>query len=123
MAYFAELDSSNKVLRVIGVDNFKCMDRHGNEVIDLGAEFCKALFGEHTVWKQTSFNAKFRKNYAGIDYFYDETLDAFIPPKPYPSWVLNTNTCLYEAPIPCPEDGQKYRWDEDSVQWVLKDNN
>lgn len=121
MAYFAELDSSNKVIRVISVDNFTCMDRTGVEIIDLGAEFCKSLFGQDTVWKQTSYNAKFRKNYAAEGFTYDEGLDAFIPPKPYPSWVLNTETCLWEAPVPPPDQGSPWRWDEDTLSWVPAD--
>jgi hypothetical protein len=60
----------------------------------------------------------YRKNYAGIGYFYDLERDAFIPPKPFLSWILNEQTCLWAAPIPMPEDGKMYRWDEDSTTWV-----
>ena len=63
--------------------------------------------------------ARLRKNYAGIGYTYDATRDAFIPPKPYDSWILNEDTCLYEAPVPYPSDGNDYEWDEQTTDWVL----
>jgi hypothetical protein len=79
-------------------------------------------------WIQTSYNTHggvhtlggtpLRKNYAGIGYTYDRVRDAFIPPKPYASWVLNENTCLWDAPTPCPTDGKIYNWDENTQQWV-----
>ncbi len=79
-------------------------------------------------WIQTSYNTQggihklggtpLRKNYAGIGYTYDRTLDAFIPPKPYPSWLLNEDTCLWEAPVAHPDDGKVYRWDEPTTAWV-----
>lgn len=88
-------------------------------------------------WLQTSYNTRggiyylpnsdtpaedqskaFRKNYAGIGYTYDETRDAFIPPKPYPSWVLNDFSCLWEPPIPYPNDGKDYVWDESTTSWI-----
>ena len=92
------------------------------DVIDSG------LFGEPSSWIQTSYNTKggehklggtpLRKNYAGIGYTYDETRDAFIPPKPFASWVLNEDTCLWEAPVAMPEDGKIYVWDEATTSWV-----
>ncbi len=79
-------------------------------------------------WVQTSYNTHggvhatggtpLRKNYAGIGFTYDKVRDAFIPPKPYPSWVLNEDSCLWDSPIPYPQDGKKYRWDEPSLTWV-----
>lgn len=92
------------------------------DVIDSG------VFGEG--WIQTSFNTHggqhpegrpLRKNYAGIGYYYNAVRDAFIPQKPFPSWVLNEETCLWEAPTPCPEDGNKYLWDETLKQWKILD--
>jgi hypothetical protein len=89
------------------------------DVIDSG------LFG--TGWVQTSYNTvggqhpegrPLRKNYAGIGYTYDATRDAFIPPQPFPSWLLNEDTCLWNAPIPMPEDGKRYFWDEPTTSWV-----
>lgn len=117
MAHFAELDSNNTVLRVIVVNNNDILDSNGQESEEVGINFCKGLFGGE--WKQTSYNANFRKNYAGIGYTYDGVLDAFIPPQPYPSWILNQSTCLWEAPVPMPTDGQLYSWDEATQSWVV----
>ena len=117
MAHFAELDSNNTVLRVIVVNNNDVLDSNGQESEEVGINFCKGLFGGE--WKQTSYNANFRKNYAGIGYTYDSVLDGFIPPQPYPSWVLNQSTCLWEAPVPMPTDGQLYSWDEATTSWVV----
>ena len=69
-------------------------------------------------WIQTSYDGSSRKNYAGIGYTYDSSRDAFIPPKPYPSWVLNEDTCNWEAPVTIPDDGKQYRWDESITNWV-----
>lgn len=119
MAHFAELDSNNKVLRTIVVADAECLDVNGIESEDMGVKFCQQLFGENTVWKQTSYNANFRKKYAGIGFTYDLELDAFIPPSPYPSWVLDKTSCDWKPPIPCPEDGSLYFWDDPTNTWVL----
>ena len=122
MAHFAELGENNVVLRVIVVANSDTADAEGNEVEAIGAEFCRNLLGG--TWKQTSYNGNFRKNYAGIGYTFDSARDAFIPPKPFNSWVLNETTCLWEAPVALPQDAgtgdppKFYRWDEDTVNWV-----
>lgn len=116
MAHFAELDSENKVLRVIAVNNAELLDANGIESEDKGRAFCASLFGGN--WIQTSYNAKFRKRYAGIGHTYDPQRDAFIPPKPFPSWVLNEDTCLWDAPVPYPTDGKPYTWDEAAQSWV-----
>lgn len=118
MAHFAEIDESNKVLRTIVVSN--------NDEAD-GENFCNRLFGGR--WKQTSYNTKagvhvkggtpLRKNYAGIGFTYDEARDAFVPPQPYPSWILNEETCTWRPPTPYPEDGADYYWDEDTVSWRI----
>ena len=73
---------------------------------------------DKTSWVQTSYNANIRKNYAGIGFAYDSVRDAFIPPKPYASWVLNENTCLWDAPVAYPDDGKRYTWDENAQQWA-----
>jgi len=92
-------------------------------------------------WIQTSYNTRgsvhynpesnqpsadqskaLRKNYAGIGYTYDRQRDAFIPPRPFVSWILNEHTCLWEAPIPYPDDDKNYRWDEETANWVLRSN-
>ena len=122
MAHFAQLNENNEVLQVIVISNNDILDQYGNESEDIGIEFCKSLLGQDTLWKQTSYNASFRKNYAGIGYTYDGTRDAFIPPKPYDSWVLNEGTCLWEAPVPYPTDGLDYTWDESAIQWILYTN-
>lgn len=118
MAHFAQLDGSYIVTQVIVVsnetiDNLPFPDSEG-----IGVAFCQSLFGSATNWKQTSYNANFRKNYAGVGYNYDPVLDAFIPPKQYPSWLLNTTTCQWEAPVPYPNDGKTYVWDEATLSWV-----
>jgi len=118
MAHFAELDSSNSVIRVIVVGNPDCMDDAGNESEAVGIAFCQQLFGADTRWLQTSYNGNIRKRYAGIGYTYDPALDAFIPPQPFPSWTLDTATCDWQPPIPCPDDGQIYDWDEASQSWL-----
>jgi len=69
-------------------------------------------------WIQTSYDGSIRKNYAGIGYTYDSTRDAFIPPKPYPSWVLNEDTCQYDSPVPYPTDDKHYTWDEETTNWI-----
>ena len=116
MAHFAELDDNNVVLRVIVVGNNDCLDENGNESEAVGIAFCHNLLGGK--WKQTSYNGNLRKNYAGIGYTYNEKLDAFIPPKPYPSWILNESTAQWNAPIPFPDDNKIYVWDEESQSWI-----
>ena len=115
MAHFAELDANNVVQRVIVVANKDTADANGNEVESIGVAFCQKLFGG--TWVQTSYNGNIRKNYAGIGYTYDADIDAFVPPKPYASWVLN-DAAQWEAPVAMPDDGQMYSWDEDSQSWV-----
>lgn len=115
MAHFAEIGLNNTVLRVIVVHNNELLDENGVEQEAKGAEFCRNLFGG--TWVQTSYNANFRKNYAGQGFTYDSTRDAFIPPKPFASWVLNESTCNWGAPVPYPTDGKKYTWDEATTSW------
>ena len=112
MAYFAEVNTNNLVVRVISADQ---------EWIDAGN------LGDPSKWLQTSYNTRggihilggtpFRKNYAGIGYSYDPVRDAFIPPKPFASWVLNEETCLWEAPIQRPSN--KHQWNEETQSWEL----
>jgi hypothetical protein len=116
MAHFAEIDDNNVVQRVIVVANKDTADANGNEVDSIGVAFCQRLLGGN--WKQTSYNGNIRKNYAGIGYTYDAGIDAFVPPKPYPSWVLNNDTAQWEAPVPMPQDGKMYSWDEATQSWV-----
>jgi len=115
MAHFAELDQNNVVLRVIVVGNKDTSDANGVEKEYIGAAFCERLFGG--TWKQTSYNGNIRKNYAGIGYTYREDIDAFVPPQPYPSWILN-DKAQWEAPVAMPTDGKRYSWDEQNLSWV-----
>lgn len=112
MSHFAQINENNIVTQVIVIEQ---------DVIDTGA------FGDPSSWIQTSYNTHagihqlggmpLRKNYAGIGYTYDTTRDAFIPPRPYNSWVLNEDTCLWEAPVPMPDDDKVYTWDEATTSW------
>jgi hypothetical protein len=106
MSHFAELDENNIVLRVLVGDN-----NLPNEGYDW---FVENLGG---TWVQTSYNATIRKNFAGIGFYYDEELDAFIPPKPFESWTLNENTCRWQAPVAYPQDGRIYQWNEEDLAW------
>jgi hypothetical protein len=117
MAYFAQLDENNIVINVIRVSDSDCLNTDGFEDESLGIDFCKSLVGQDTIWKQTSYNKKIRKHYAGIGYSYDEVLDAFIPPQIYPSWTLNEDSCLWEAPVPYPIDNKIYEWNEEEQSW------
>jgi hypothetical protein len=116
MAHFAQLNEENLVTQVIVVANPDTADQDGVENEAIGIEFCTNLLGG--TWKQTSYNANIRKNYAGVGYKYDATLDAFIPPQPYASWTLNNETAQWEAPTPYPTDDKKYTWDEATTAWV-----
>lgn len=115
MAHFAELDENNKVLRVIVIHNNELLDENGTEQEQQGIDFCVAHYGGR--WIQTSFNATFRKNFAAMDYIYDPIKDAFINNLHYPSWILNEETCRWEAPIAYPTDRKIYEWNEDTCQW------
>lgn len=115
MAHFAEIVNNNIVNRVIVVNNKELLDNNGIEREFLGQAFCYKLLGGY--WIQTSFNGTFRKNFAGIGYTYDKERDAFIPPQPYPSWVLNEETCLWNPPIEYPKDGRNYSWNESTQNW------
>ncbi len=135
MAHFAEIDENSTVIQVIVVSDNDCQDSEQQECEETGIQFCKSLFGEDTKWKQTSYNSflgkrydpetnlpiegeiGFRGNYAGIGYTYNEELDAFLPPQPYPSWILNKETYTWEPPIPYPESEELYIWNEENQEW------
>jgi len=102
MSHFAKIDSNNIVTQVIVAEQ---------DFINSGA------VGDSFLWVQTSYNNNFRKNYAGIGYTYDKTRDAFIPPKPYPSWTFVEDTCQWKAPSAMPDDGKRYEWDESTTSW------
>jgi hypothetical protein len=115
MAHFAQIDENNIVLQVIVVDNNELLDENGIEQETKGREFCSSLLGG--TWIQTSYNSNFRKNFAGIGFMYDLTKDAFIQTQPYPSWVLNQDTCIWEAPVPYPSTGGTFTWNETEQTW------
>jgi hypothetical protein len=128
MASFAKIGLNSKVIEVLSVHNDVLKDAGGIEQEVLGIDFLTKLTG-WSIWKQTSYNTHggvhkldgtpFRKNHAGIGYTYDEDRDAFIPPKNYPSWTLNEDTCRWEAPSAYPDDGKKYNWNEETTSWDL----
>ena len=116
MAHFARLDDTNTVTEVIVVNNFELLDESGNESEQKGIDFCKSLFGGN--WIQTSYNGNIRKNFASTGYLYDLIKDAFIPLKPFPSWVLDEDICVWKAPIPRPDASIFWVWDEENIQWI-----
>jgi len=123
MAHFAKIGKGSKVLTVEAVSNDVAPTEQA------GVDFLNNLYGTNDIWKQTSYNTRggqhilsgtpFRKNFAGIGFKYDQTRDAFIPKKPFNSWTLNETTCLWEAPVVKPDDGQQYIWNEDNQTWDL----
>ena len=128
MASFAKIGLNNKVIEVLSLHNNELLDSNGVEQEVNGIDFLTKLTG-WAIWKQTSYNTSggvhklggtpFRKNYAGIGYTYDESRDAFIPPKPFNSWILNETTCQWEAPVAKPdsESGAAYLWNEETTSW------
>jgi hypothetical protein len=118
MAHFAKINQDNEVLEVIVVNNNVVQNLDFPDSEPRGISFCKFLYGTETNWKQTSYNRSFRKNFAGIGSFYLTEKDVFTTPRPYPSWTLNENDD-WDPPIPHPNDGLEYYWDEENVQWVL----
>lgn len=125
MAYFAELDENNIVLRVISVNNQEILNNEGIEDEQKGIDFCVNLFGG--TWLQTSYNTianehidgktPFRKNFAGVGSIYYPEYDGFSLAKPYNGWILDENTLVWESPTPYPLDGKEYFWDNDLETW------
>jgi hypothetical protein len=110
MAHFAEIDENNLVVRVLVTDNDALNEGHDWLIENLGG-----------TWIKTSYNATIRKNFASIGFTYDDERDAFIPPKTFPSWELNEETCRWEAPVDYPNDGFTYFWNEEELDWELAD--
>jgi hypothetical protein len=120
MAHYAKLDVTHNVINIHVLNNTVITDGEGNEQEQLGVDFLTQLHGVGS-YIQTSYNGSFRKNYAGIGYSYDKVRDAFIPPKPYPSWTLNEGTCLWDAPTSRPDDNKAYSWDEATTSWKAEE--
>jgi|TARA_B110000259_G_scaffold184565_1_gene231869 hypothetical protein len=113
MAHFAKLGVGNIIETVHVVSNDIATTEQA------GVDFLNNLYNSRDVWKQTSYNNNIRKNFAGVGYTYDQTRDAFIPKKPFNSWILNETTCLWEAPIALPDTENRYNWNEETTTWDL----
>ena len=113
MAHFAKLGVGNIIEAVHVVSNNIATSEQA------GIDFLNNLYNSRDAWKQTSYNGNIRKNYAAVGYTYDQTRDAFIAPKPYASWILNEETCQWEAPVAYPDDGEKYVWNESTTTWDI----
>jgi hypothetical protein len=128
MASFAKIGLNSKVIEVLSVHNNVLKDSNGVEQESIGIDFLTKLTG-YPLWKQTSYNTHggvhnnngipLRKNHAGIGYTYDEDRDAFIPPKPFNSWILNEDTCIWNAPVANPQDDNNYKWNEQTLSWDI----
>jgi hypothetical protein len=118
MATFAKIGLNNKVIEVLSVHNNELLDSNGVEQEVNGIDFLTKLTG-WSIWVQTSYNNNFRKNHAGIGYTYDEDRDAFIPKKPFNSWILNEDTCRWEAPVALPDTENRYNWNEINQNWDI----
>jgi len=113
MAHFAKLGVGNIVEQVIVVSNDIAISEQA------GVDFINKLYNTRDVWKQTSYNNNIRKNFAGIGYQYDQQRDAFIAPKPFNSWILNEDTCRWNAPVAKPKDDNRYTWNEQTLSWDI----
>jgi hypothetical protein len=135
MGSFVKLNNDNFVIQGVALVN-EIFTVNNIEIEQIGIDFLNNLYKTNDVWKKTSYNTRggihyqadnntpsqdqskaFRKNYAGIGYYYDSIRDAFIPPKPFPSWTLNEDSCLWQSPIPYPNDGKMYQWNEETSNW------
>ena len=115
MKYFAKLNLNSKVVETIHIgDEYAPTEKAGIEYLQKHTNY--------PFWVQTFKDRSQRKNHAGIGYTYDEDKDAFIPPKPFNSWILNESTCLWEAPVAYPDDGEEYNWNEETKSWDVVDN-
>jgi hypothetical protein len=115
MAHFAKLGKGNIVENVVVVSNDIATTEQA------GVDFLNNTYKTRDVWKQTSYNGNFRKNFAGKGFTYDEDRNAFIQPKPFNSWILNEETCIYEAPVAKPDNDNLYSWNEENQSWDLID--
>lgn len=121
MAHFAKINSDNIVEQVVVVNNEELLDENKEEKEQKGIDFLKNLYSseKNYSWIQTSYNNSFRKNYARIGWIYDTERDAFVQPKPkFESWVFNEETCMWDSPVPLPDDDKIYKWDEEKLNWI-----
>ena len=135
MGSFVKLNNNNFVIQGVALVN-EIFTVNNIEIEQIGIDFLNNLYKTNDVWKKTSYNTRggihyqadnntpsldqskaFRKNYAGIGYYYDSIRDAFIPPKLFPSWILNEESCLWDSPVPYPNDGKIYQWNEETGNW------
>lgn len=122
MAHFAELDENNVVQRVIVISNEDIFDEDGDENEEIGIELCKKITDSpDSIWKQTSYNSRFRNTYASIGSLYLEDLDCFTPAQPYSSWNLNRENLQWDPPVPYPENYSEFThyWDEENLSWEI----
>jgi hypothetical protein len=116
MSHFAKLDENNVVIQVIVLDNNSIINPETNKEDEtIGINFCKSLYGDDTKWKQTSYNENFRGSFAGLGYFYDQTYDAFFPPTPYKSWIVDENTLKWTSPVEKPDTDEYFK---DTYEWI-----
>ena len=118
MAHFAQLDENNKVIQIDVVDNKVINDLPFPESEPIGVEFLKSIYGEDTRWVQTSYNRNFRGAYASLGGTYNPIKDVFVGIKLFPSWILDESGYKWIEPVPYPNDGKEYYWDESIVNWV-----
>ena len=139
MAHFAKLGANGKVIQVLTLNNSDMLNADGVEDESVGQQYLETHNNwPAQMWIQTSYNTRggqhydpltgeqdgqpaLRKNFAGKGFTYDAERDAFIPPQPFASWLLNEDSCLWNAPVPYPDDGGLYQWDEDSLSWISND--
>jgi len=121
MAHFAKINSDNIVEQVVVINNEELLDENKEEKEQKGIDFLKNLYSseKNYSWIQTSYNNSFRKNYARIGWIYDTERDAFVQPKPkFESWIFNEETCIWDSPVPLPDDDKIYKWDEEKLNWI-----
>lgn len=121
MAHFAQLDAQNNVLAIVVINNADIGDLPFPQSEPVGVAFCQSLYGADTLWRQTSYNGNFRRQYAAVGGFYYEPLDVFVGPKAFPSWVFQSSDATWQPPVPMPTVPPNYMavWNEDYIEWDI----
>jgi hypothetical protein len=121
MAHFAQLDSANNVIQIVAINNAEVDNLPFPNSEPLGISFCQSLYGDETIWKQTSYNGSFRRQYASVGGFYYPPVDVFAFPQPYPSWSFDPQTANWNPPTPMPSIPAGYMavWSEFDLQWYI----